>query len=55
MRRDVVDLDVFAVGDLYAAAAEVVGVQEAVLHRLFLGYVSVRPDDFKAWLAIQSG
>ena len=55
VRGDVMDLDVVAVGELDAAAAEVVGVQEAVLHRLLLGYVSVRPDDFKAWLAIQSG
>ena len=50
MRCDVMDVYVVAVGDLDAAAAEVIGVQEAVLHRLLLAYVSVRPDDFKAWL-----
>lgn len=54
MRCDVMDVDVVAVGDLDAAAAEVVGVQEAVLHRLILAYVSVRPDDFKAWLVADS-
>ena len=47
MRCDVMDVDVVAVRDLDAAAAEVVGVQEAVLHRLILAYVSVRPDYLK--------
>ena len=46
MRDDVMDFDVVAVGDLDAAAAEVVGVQKAVLHRLLFCYVSVRPHDF---------
>ena len=49
MRRNVVDIDVVTVSDYDAAPAEVVGVQEAVLHRLILAYVSVRPDYLKTW------
>ena len=54
VRRDVMDFDVVAVRDLETAAAEVVGVQEAILHRLLLGYASIWPHDFKAWLARSS-